>query len=246
MAEDDDVKKAKKAHAAYARRAKELLYTSKATFVCGSDECGTGAWAGPLVVAAAVVPRDWQPPEGLTDSKKMTWAALTRVSAAFVSQPIWPTPGALTWWAVRSVSSELIDEFGKERSLYAAHQSLMMEALKVARALGNGADPLGIADGTMVIDGCVSLPKADLNVPVVSMASVIGKVARDRHMHEMGALYPGYGFEDHVGYGTEAHIEALTRLGVCSIHRRSYKPIADLCRLEGETKEAWLGLEEEP
>ncbi len=68
--------------------------------------------------------------------------------------------------------------------------------------------------------------KADGSVPAVSAASIIAKVARDKWMAaEAASLYPGYGFERHVGYGTKLHQAALARLGPCELHRRSFKPI---------------------
>ncbi|MEN9465015.1 MAG: hypothetical protein RL217_1196, partial [Pseudomonadota bacterium] len=63
-------------------------------------------------------------------------------------------------------------------------------------------------------------------------ASILAKVARDRDMIEQDALYPGYGFAKHKGYGTAVHLEALQRLGPCAIHRRSYAPVKVLLRQE--------------
>ena len=72
-----------------------------------------------------------------------------------------------------------------------------------------------------------ALIQADNTIPAVSAASIIAKVARDTYMTEQAALYPGYGFDKHVGYGTKRHIEALMEHGVTPIHRKSYKPIKD-------------------
>lgn len=67
--------------------------------------------------------------------------------------------------------------------------------------------------------------KADDSVPAVSAASIIAKVARDTHMATLPEKYAGYGFDKHVGYGTAAHIAALKSLGICDLHRKTYKPI---------------------
>ena len=65
----------------------------------------------------------------------------------------------------------------------------------------------------------------DDKVPVISAASIVAKVYRDRHMERMRRKFFGYGFEKHVGYGTKDHREQLERLGVCAIHRKTYAPI---------------------
>ena len=76
------------------------------------------------------------------------------------------------------------------------------------------------------------LPKADAKVKEVSAASIIAKVARDNYMKELAEKYPGYGFENHVGYGTAAHKAALEKLGPCPEHRRSFAPVAGLLESE--------------
>lgn len=77
-------------------------------------------------------------------------------------------------------------------------------------------------------DKAVTIVKADQTVTSVSAASIIAKVERDRYMAKLALKFPGYGFEKHVGYGTRLHLEKLIDLGVCSAHRLSYKPIANL------------------
>lgn len=210
---------------------------STAPLIAGSDECGYGAWAGPLTVAVVVVPRGWIAPAGLTDSKKMSATSMRKARDTFLA-------GKGTWHRVAFCFAEDIDRIGVYSALYGLHTRLMQEAFAAAKTLGEG-EVLAIVDGDLAIEGCHHLPKADLLVPAVSMASVLGKLARDEHMAEMDMKYPGYGFASHVGYGTPPHQEALRRLGPCPIHRRSYRPIADLVRVAEEPKEAWVGLEEE-
>lgn len=67
--------------------------------------------------------------------------------------------------------------------------------------------------------------KADDSVPSVSAASIVAKVARDNYMHLQSRKYPGYGFEKHVGYGTQLHRQKLILLGVSDLHRKSFKPV---------------------
>jgi len=70
-----------------------------------------------------------------------------------------------------------------------------------------------------------TLIRADDLIPEVSAASIMAKVARDRFMREAAVQYPGYGFESHVGYGTLGHLTALQSLGICELHRRSFRPV---------------------
>ncbi len=222
--------------------------TSTAPFVLGSDECGYGSWAGPLCVGVVVVPRDWTPPKGLTDSKKMSHAAMRRVRDEFLAQPQWPAKGGRVWWRIQHVHSEDIDLLGVRRCLLASHEALTREAFAVAREMADGQEPIGIVDGNLSIENCFALPKADLLIPPVSMASVLAKLSHDAYMQEMDVRYPGYGFANHVGYGTPEHRTALKQLGLCALHRRSYAPIAAmLVPVEANPPSLWQSpdLEEE-
>lgn len=190
---------------------------SPASHIIGSDEVGYGCCAGNLLVVAALVPKDWAGHPKLRDSKQMTERNLQEVFTAVRFQP------GVDYWAEWETVEE-IDRIGVRNALIRAHKNALGKALDKATSLGI-IDPLVISDGNLPIPNAVSLPKADQLVPVVSIASVIAKVLRDRYMVEMGAKYPGYGFEKHVGYGVPAHLEALNRLGPCEIHRKSYAPV---------------------
>jgi ribonuclease HII len=110
----------------------------------------------------------------------------------------------------------------------------------VALAMGRAYEALpGLvrqATGSVIIDGAINyLPdvegskaviKADGSVACVSAASILAKVARDSWMAQAAEQFPGYGFEKHVGYGTRQHMEGLAAHGVCTLHRRSFKPVA--------------------
>jgi ribonuclease HII len=102
-------------------------------------------------------------------------------------------------------------------------------------------------ESLIVLDGEVKIPevehlhfpKADGIVPAVMAASVIGKVLHDRYMWQMAEKYPGYSFHKSSGYGTKEHREAIERLGLCAIHRRSYIPIKKAELLQSE-EGIWL------
>lgn len=191
--------------------------------VVGIDEVGRGPWAGPLVFGAVVL--GGASIDGLTDSKKLTKKKLEALDVLIREQA---ESFGLGW-----VSAEELDAIG---------MSLACE-LACRRAL----EQIGAAYHEIIVDGTVNFLKntgkgqyvttmkqADLLVPSVSAASIIAKVARDNFMAEQDALYPGYGFASHVGYGTKQHAEALKLLGVTPLHRKSFAPIAELLHLPHE------------
>lgn len=187
--------------------------------IIGIDEVGRGSWAGPLLVVAAVATRDL--PDGLKDSKLMTKQQREdvmddlRLSCKFGEG--WVQP-------------EEIDELGlTEATKLAVSRALIM--------LSPSPDTAIIIDGN--INYCPpefinvqTVIKADQTNPIVSAASIYAKVLRDRHMARLSQIYPDYGFEEHVGYGTSLHKLMLQVYGSCQIHRRSYKPVAELISIE--------------
>lgn len=185
----------------------------------GSDEVGYGAWAGPLYVCAVAQSKSYLGPPGLTDSKK-----LSIEQRAFLYPELQNLPCALI-----SMSNEYIDRVGVKRALLEAHTTAVRMMLKRFP----GADV--IVDGVLQlpdIPKARAVPKADALFPVVSAASNIAKFNRDWYMVEQHKLYPDYGFDTGVGYGTKKHEEGLERLGPCPLHRRSYAPIKKYIHLK--------------
>lgn len=198
-------------------RALEKIGASDAQYVIGVDEVGLGSWAGPVVVAAAVLPREWKHSE-VTDSKKLSPKKREKADAIVRE--------AVLMHCIFSGDNLEVDARGVHR---------MREALTVQasmKCLEYFPDALVVQDGDLPIllsgsppPRLVWLPKADLLVQAVSAASILAKVYRDHFMKEQAKLYPGYGFETNVGYGSKKHSEGLEKLGVCPLHRLSYKPI---------------------
>jgi ribonuclease HII len=180
--------------------------------VAGVDEVGVGAWAGPVIAAAVVLPHELSP-AGLNDSK-----LLSAKQRAVLFDAIWKCAIAI---GVGRVEAAEIDRLN-------VYWAAMLARRRAVEALA--LTPVHVlVDGKRRITG-VKLPQTpivegDRLHPAISAASIIAKVTRDRLMEELGALYPGYGFERHKGYGTPAHLTALTQLGPLPVHRYSYRPV---------------------
>ncbi len=204
-------------------------------YVIATDEVGFGSWAGALYVCAVLMPTKWdgKTAKGLKvrDSKKMSARDRDAVYQ-------WALDAKIPHWVVIK-TPEQIDEFGARKALIAAH----LDAHRLARAAAkvSGWDVTVIADGNLPLEGAVSLPKADDLIPAVSLASCIAKVLRDHVMVAAGAIYPGYGFETNVGYGTQTHQDGLDRLGPCAIHRMSYGPVKKAAENKTGVKFGWEG-----
>ena len=182
--------------------------------ILGIDEVGRGPWAGPLVVGAVVLGNAQI--DGLTDSKKLTKKKRDALDILIREQA---SGYGLGW-----VEAKEIDEIGLGPAL----------RLATIRAVEQVKAPYHeiIIDGTINFLSETSkgtfvttLAKADLLIQSVSAASIIAKVARDNFMALQDAIYPGYGFTSHVGYGTAAHRSAIHTLGVTPLHRLSFAPL---------------------
>lgn len=181
-------------------------------FTAGIDEAGRGPWAGP-VVAAAVMGRECDLPPGITDSKKLIPARRSEFYQALMA-----TSGLQIAVAMATVTE--IDE----------HNILAATMMAMTRAAASLPSPPGhvLVDGNRLpLLPCPgeAIIKGDLNIPLIGAASIIAKVSRDRLMTRLAEKYPGYGFETNQGYGTKLHSDSLSILGICPLHRRSFKPI---------------------
>jgi ribonuclease HII len=192
------------------------LWAKGFQLVAGLDEAGRGAWAGPVVAAAVILPAGdpdlAQHLDGVRDSKTL--------SAARREQLLRVIQRRATAWAACAVPPSEIDRLG----IVPATREAMAKALQ---RLAASPDHLLIdyLPLSAVSLPQISLPKGDAKVLSIAAASIIAKVSRDRMMVELEAQIPGYGFARHKGYGTPQHRAALAELGVCDAHRRSFAPM---------------------
>ena len=178
----------------------------------GVDEAGRGPLAGPVIAAACVLPEGIDFP-GLADSKTLTPAQREKLFQLLT--------GAKGFrFGIGFCDVEIIDKINILQATFLA----MQQAVKavpgpIDRVLVDGpyAPKFGYLTEA-IIDG-------DAFIPVISAASNIAKVWRDGLMRELAKQFPGYGFEQHKGYGTAKHLAALKQLGPCAIHRKSFAPV---------------------
>ncbi len=186
-------------------------YLNLAGLIAGVDEVGRGPLAGAVVTAAVILDPE-NPVAGLDDSKKISEKKRTMLSQEIKEK-------ALCYCIARAEHTE-IDE------LNIFHATLL--------AMRRAVEGLSLIPDKVLVDGkfcpdiifpCEAVVKGDSRVAAISAASILAKVERDNEMIALDKTWPGYGFARHKGYPTKVHIEALQKLGVTPIHRRSYKPV---------------------
>jgi ribonuclease HII len=181
--------------------------------VAGVDEAGRGPLAGP-VVAAAVILDDMKRIRGLNDSKLLTPAVRERLYDEIRAKAL--------CCSVAEASVEEIDELNiLQATLLAMKRAVEGLRLKPAKVLVDGNQlPRLRVHAEAVIGG-------DATIKSISAASILAKVHRDRLCLQLHELHPQYGFHEHKGYSTPAHLEALKLHGACAIHRRSFAPVRE-------------------
>ena len=178
--------------------------------VAGVDEAGRGPLAGPVVVAACILDPD-DHPHGLNDSKKLTAAKREQLFDEILNS---------SQCAIISLSAAEIDR----SNIRAATLNAMVKAVHA----------LPVTAGSVLVDGrdwpkmpCAgeALIKGDALSLSIAAASILAKVTRDRLMKQAAEFWPDYGFENHAGYGTAYHLEAIARCGPSPLHRMSFAPL---------------------
>jgi len=198
----------------------ERLWSEGYKLIVGLDEAGRGPLAGPVVASGVVISDLSQVIPEVRDSKKMTekqrdkaYVEIKKLSLAY---------------GIGLVGPREIDKMGIQKAVL---QAMTTAVEIIERKLNSKVDYI-IADGMNILSiknyKMDKIKKGDLYHYSIAAGSVLAKVTRDKLMREYHEKYPEYGFDTHVGYGTKKHMEALKRYGATEIHRRSFKPVANL------------------
>jgi ribonuclease HII len=185
--------------------------------MAGVDEVGRGCLAGPVVVAAVVLPAGAELP-GVRDSKQLSPAARERAFLLIHAEAT-----AISALAVHP------DEVDRLNVLGASLAGMGRVVERLERRYGSRVDHV-LVDGhllpSVLSDRSTALVKGDDRSQSIAAASIVAKVLRDRVMRVWARHYPEYGFERHVGYPTPEHKRALQEHGPCHLHRESFAPVA--------------------
>ncbi len=201
----------------------DLFAPEQFSRIAGVDEVGRGCLAGP-VVAAAVILDPNRPIKGLRDSKKLSAKKRDELAEEIKEKAL--------AWSVAAMGPEVIDKINILQAT--------LEAMKAA------VEKLPVEPDFVQVDGnklpkwkwlSEAIVKGDDKVEWISAASIIAKTTRDAYMCKIAKLYPQYGFEHHVGYGTAEHIKALKAYGPTPIHRKTFAPVREVINgLSTDTK----------
>ena len=181
-------------------------------FIAGVDEVGRGCLAGAVVAAACILDLTKPLPEGLNDSKKLSAKRREQINAELIEHAV--------AFSIAQVEAEEIDRIN------------ILQATK--KAMRSAIETLAPKADFLLIDALqlkeISLPqkaiiKGDAISASIAAASIIAKTYRDNLMREYAEIYPHYGFEKHVGYGTKVHFEAIRQHGACPLHRKSFRGV---------------------
>lgn len=192
----------------------DLFAPEQFSRIAGVDEVGRGCLAGP-VVAAAVILDPNRPIKGLRDSKKLSAKKRDELAEEIKEKAL--------AWSVAAMGPEVIDKI-----------NILQATLEAMRA---AVEKLPVEPDFVQVDGnklpkwkwlSEAVVKGDDKVEWISAASIIAKTTRDGYMCKIAELYPQYGFEHHVGYGTAEHIKALKAYGPTPIHRKTFAPVREV------------------
>jgi ribonuclease HII len=188
--------------------------------IAGCDEVGRGALLGPLY-AAAVILDPSKPVAGVDDSKKLTPRDRESLAAQIRECAL--------GFQVVAISAQEVDAL----NVYEASRQAMLRALRALEPppdfVLTDAMPLSQDEGSPALRiPYRAIIHGDARSVSIAAASILAKVARDKHLEDLDRIYPQYGLAKNKGYGTREHLEALAHYGPCPEHRKSYQPVKDL------------------
>lgn len=197
------------------------LYDAGINYIAGVDEVGRGPLVGPVVASAVILPKGFFHKD-IKDSKKLSEKKKDYLYDVIMANAISVGIGI--------ISNERIDEI----NIYEATKEAMLKAI----------NNLSIKPDHVLIDAMhpdldipsTSIIKGDAKSESIAAASIIAKVTRDKMMYELDEKYPMYDFKHNKGYPTKIHLAALQKYGIISLHRKSYKPVSDVIKIDNLKK----------
>ena len=195
--------------------------------ICGVDEVGRGAWAGPLVAAAVILPPAPKLKAQMSNVKRIYKIRDSKLLSAKEREKLSRKIKRTCVWGIGEVTAAEVDKWQLTKATQLAFKRAI-EGLskKVDFVLIDGTTPLLYpkrAEASRM--GCRALKKGDMNCSSIAAASIIAKVYRDKIMRQLDRKIKGYYFSKHKGYGTKLHQERLKKLGPSPVHRKFYAPI---------------------
>ncbi|MBW3058183.1 ribonuclease HII [Spiroplasma poulsonii] len=192
---------------------KILASYSSTTIMAGKDEAGRGCLAGPLVVGAVILPKDYFNP-AIKDSKKLTVKQRTMLATEIMNVAI--------SYAIETMSVTMVETLNpKQASIVGMQNAIDKLTVKPDLILTDAEKLAPSYHYQAIIDG-------DNLSQSIAAALILAKVTRDNLMLEYDQTYPQYDFKNNKGYGTKKHLSALQKYGITAIHRKSYRPVRDL------------------
>ena len=180
-------------------------------YIVGIDEVGRGSWAGPLVAAGVILPRDFVIPEGLADSKQVKPLGRTQLAKFIRSK-------AVSFY-IAQIPSQRIDKCGIAKATADAFRQIAIKLVPTPEFCLVDAFHIKYYSAKKQM----AVKNGDKICASIAAASIVAKVWRDNLMKKLHFQYPQYGFGKHKGYGTKLHQEAIKKYGFSKIHRTSYK-----------------------
>jgi len=192
-------------------RYEEELYDNGYKNVCGIDEAGRGPLAGPVVVAACIMP-PFLRIDGINDSKQLSEKKREELYKIIVKEAL--------AYSVVFINEKDIDNL----NILNATKKGMLKCLENIKVKPDYV-LIDAVELTELKVESKAIIHGDALSASIAAASILAKVTRDHYMEAMDKKYPNYGFARHKGYGTKAHLEALEKYGPCAIHRKTFTPV---------------------
>ena len=195
-------------------------YNEGYNYIGGTDEAGRGPLVGPVVCACVVFPKDYENDE-INDSKKLTEKKREKLYDIIMKDALSVGVSIISNKTIDEINILEASRLGMKKAYEEANKKIKIDVLLT--------DAMDIDLSIPVI----KIIKGDAKSISIAAASIIAKVTRDRILDELDVKYPMYGYKNHKGYPTKAHLEAIEKYGITDEYRKSYKPVQKIIEKQG-------------